>query len=540
MLNNIYILRKVVEELQQFIGCKILDCYTNRLGILHFDIFDGKNLFVLNISLISEFEAIFLTNYKNKQKKNVYRQFPSILGEVIQQLEIEPNNRLIKIELINKILYIQIFGKSQNNAILTDKSDYIIDAHKNRRELISTKLQLPQPFIKSISEFPKDTKIIKAVSGSKFLFGRILANELLNRLKIDPNLSLSDFQNVELERLELESKKFAEEIQSSNHYYILQNSENNKILSPIKLFNFPVIIEQHSDLFSLTRRVFSDRITQYRFEKLYKTLIDIDEKYLQKYSSKLRRYQEIPNLLKIIEQYQKYTELLYSVPNLKQRGQENIEITDFEGNPVHIPLDAKFTIIENIEKYYVKIKKIKRDIQIIEKNHYSIIDEYNYHNRRLNKLKAINNYIDLKNFYKENLNFYKKSMQNIPKEISEKFRKFEISPTAILYVGKDSKNNDELTFGFGKPNDYWFHLRGGSGSHCILKFNGEGKPPKEVIEKSASIAAYYSSQRNGGYVPVIFTQRKYVRKPKGANPGSVVVAKEEVIMVEPRSYDEIK
>lgn len=540
MLNNIYILRKVVEELQQFIGCKILDCYTNNLGVLHFDIFDGENLFVLNISLIPEFEAIFSVSNKNKQKKNIFRQFPSMLGEVIQQIEIEPNNRLIKFKLINKNLIIQIFGKSQNNAILTDKSYFIIDALKNKRELISSQLQLQQPFIKSISEFPKDNKIIKAVSGSKFLFGRIFANELLNRLKIDPNLSLSDFQNIELERLELESKKFAEEIQSSNHYYILQNSEGNKILSPIKLINYPVIIEHSSNLFLLARRVFSDRISQYRFEKLYKTLIDIDEKYLKKYSSKLRRYQEIPNLLKIIEQYQKYTELLYTISNLKHRGLEKIEITDFEGNTIVIPLDAKFTIIENIEKYYVKIKKIKRDIQIIEKNHNSIIDEYNYHYRRFNKLKAINNYIELKNFYKENLNFYKKSMQNIPKEISEKFRKFEISPTAILYVGKDSKNNDELTFGFGKPNDYWFHLRGGSGSHCILKYNGEGKPPKDVLEKSASIAAYYSSQRNGGYVPVIYTQRKYVRKPKGANPGSVVVAKEEVIMVEPRSYDEIK
>ena len=131
-------------------------------------------------------------------------------------------------------------------------------------------------------------------------------------------------------------------------------------------------------------------------------------------------------------------------------------------------------------------------------------------------------------------------MQNIPKEISEKFRKFEISTNATLYVGKDSKNNDELTFGLGKPNDYWFHLRGGSGSHCILKYSGEGKPHKELIEKSASIAAYYSSQRNGGFVPVIYTQKKYVRKPKGANPGSVVVAKEEVIMVEPKSYEEIK
>ena len=60
------------------------------------------------------------------------------------------------------------------------------------------------------------------------------------------------------------------------------------------------------------------------------------------------------------------------------------------------------------------------------------------------------------------------------------------------------------------------------------------KPSKQIIQKAASISAYYSGARNAKYTPVAYTFKKYVRKPKGANPGSVVLAKEEVIMAEPK------
>lgn len=540
MLNNIYILRKVVEEMQQFVGCKIVDCYSDNQGILHFDIYDGDCLFNITISLITNFEAIFVTKSGNKSKRNMFKQFNSILGEVIQKIEIVPQNRILKFELINKNLYIQIFGKSQNNAILTNKSESIIDCLRNRKELIDSKYAVLSQSLKEISDFPENFKLLKAISGSKFLFGKDLSNELLFRLSIDTATTLSELSSQDLENIENGAELLSREIEQSQIYYYSHNEDNSRILSPVKLNKYPFTIEESSSLFLLIRKVFSDRISQFRFDRLLKTLKNIDEKIIKKYEAKVKRFHEIPKLLKIIEQYQHFTDLLYTIQNLKQKGLEKIQITDFEGNNIDIPLDAKMTIIQNIEKYYLKIKKIKRDISIIEKNHNAIKDEYNIHNQRFQKLITIDKYIDLKKFYKQNLIFYKKSMQNIPKEISEKFRKFEISANATLYVGKDSKNNDELTFGLGKPNDYWFHLRGGSGSHCILKYSGEGKPPKEVLEKSASIAAYYSSQRNGGFVPVIYTQKKYVRKPKGANPGSVVVAKEEVIMVEPKSYDDVK
>lgn len=60
-----------------------------------------------------------------------------------------------------------------------------------------------------------------------------------------------------------------------------------------------------------------------------------------------------------------------------------------------------------------------------------------------------------------------------------------------------------------------------------------GTIPKEILERAAAITAYYSQARNASYVPVVYTQRKYIRKPKGANIGAVTIEREQTIIVKP-------
>jgi predicted ribosome quality control (RQC) complex YloA/Tae2 family protein len=74
-----------------------------------------------------------------------------------------------------------------------------------------------------------------------------------------------------------------------------------------------------------------------------------------------------------------------------------------------------------------------------------------------------------------------------------------------------------------------------SGSHGIIKNNSSKYPPKHIIEEAAEICAYFSQSRNAKYVPVIYTFKKNVTKPKGAAKGAVRVNKEEVILVSPKS-----
>ena len=119
------------------------------------------------------------------------------------------------------------------------------------------------------------------------------------------------------------------------------------------------------------------------------------------------------------------------------------------------------------------------------------------------------------------------------------FRIFAVDGGCEVWAGKSSKINDQLTLKYAKPNDLWFHARGAAGSHVVLKVNtGQGEPSKKAKEQAASIAAYYSKMKNAKMVPIAMTEKKYVRKPKGAAPGSVTIEREKVIFAEPALPEE--
>lgn len=539
MFINLYILKKVVQNLQnKLIGSKILSIYIDQNKLINFQFYDGVNIIHLKVSIIPEHEAIFVEKVERKTKKSI-NIFKNLLGEVVQQIELIPYSRIVCLDLINYKLFFQLFGKSQNNIFITDLNLNILNSIKNKKEYLNKSYEIEQPKLIDWKNFPEHTKLLQALSRSKYFLGKYFAREILYRLNIDFETNIGKLSENSITLIDQQINNLIEEIETSEKFYILGNTEKERLLSPIKLVEYPLVVYETNDFFAALTREFYHRIGLYKFKKLHQQLLNIDRNILDKYERKLQKFHEIPKLQELVNQYTKFAELLYTYPNLKQKGIKTLTLQDYNGEFIDIPLDEKLTVIQNIEKYYSKAKKINQDILFTENKYNVIVDEYNTVKQRFEKLKIIDNYTDLKRFYKQHSQIYKPKMLNISKEPTEKFRKFQLSENAVLYVGKDARNNDELTFGFAKPNDYWFHLRGGSGSHCVLKYDGS-KPPKEIIEKAASIAAYYSSQKNAGFVPVIFTQRKFIRKPKGANPGTVVVSREEVIMVEPRSYDEIK
>jgi len=116
-----------------------------------------------------------------------------------------------------------------------------------------------------------------------------------------------------------------------------------------------------------------------------------------------------------------------------------------------------------------------------------------------------------------------------------RFRIFPIKGGFEVWVGKDSTANDLLTFKYSEQNDLWFHIRGSSGSHTVLKVpeDLDGPIPKEIIKTAAEICAFYSKAKNAKIVPVAYTKAKHVQKYKGAESGSVVIKGEKVIKVNP-------
>jgi len=102
-----------------------------------------------------------------------------------------------------------------------------------------------------------------------------------------------------------------------------------------------------------------------------------------------------------------------------------------------------------------------------------------------------------------------------------------------VLAGRTEADNDRLSLRIARPDDWWFHVRGQSGSHVVLQGPAGESPGREALRAAAAVAAYHSKARAGGLVAVSCTQARFVSKPRGARPGTVQIRRETVLRVRP-------
>ncbi len=103
----------------------------------------------------------------------------------------------------------------------------------------------------------------------------------------------------------------------------------------------------------------------------------------------------------------------------------------------------------------------------------------------------------------------------------------------LILVGRNSRQNEEVTFRRAAPDDLWLHVRGAPGAHVVVKTGGR-EVPEATLRQAARLAAYYSQARGSTDVDVDYTERRYVRPIKGAGPGLVTCSHEKTVRVAPR------
>ncbi|NKB67302.1 MAG: DUF814 domain-containing protein [Candidatus Latescibacteria bacterium] len=114
-------------------------------------------------------------------------------------------------------------------------------------------------------------------------------------------------------------------------------------------------------------------------------------------------------------------------------------------------------------------------------------------------------------------------------------RRYLTSNGWSVWAGRNNKENDILTHKMAAQNDWWFHAHGYPGSHVVLRRQGRREEPSgRTLEEAASLAAYWSKGRTANKVPVVYTQVKYVTKPRGGAPGLATLKREKTIMVRPQ------
>lgn len=114
-------------------------------------------------------------------------------------------------------------------------------------------------------------------------------------------------------------------------------------------------------------------------------------------------------------------------------------------------------------------------------------------------------------------------------------RRFTSREGYAIWVGRNSRQNDHVTFDLAGPDDLWLHARGWPGAHVVIRSGGRAVSDA-TVQQAASLAAYYSKAQNEGRVDVIVAERRRVRRAPGRpHPGMVTVEGERVVRVRPAS-----
>jgi hypothetical protein len=238
-------------------------------------------------------------------------------------------------------------------------------------------------------------------------------------------------------------------------------------------------------------------------------------------------------------QVRREAELLAAYQSQIRAGSSEAELPDpyEQGILKKIEIDPSRSIHDQIKRRFKRAAKMKRSLSLLGRRIETVSREIKNLEEKCGAVVRSSNITHalktIEEILKEN---------NIPSRVKTAtavdktggYRKFDIDSTWFVLVGRNNKENDELTFHASAPGDYWFHAQNVPGSHIILKARGgKTKPPMKILHAAAAIAAHFSKARHSSIVPVIYTLRKYVRKPRKAPPGKVTCTREKTVFVEP-------
>ncbi len=234
--------------------------------------------------------------------------------------------------------------------------------------------------------------------------------------------------------------------------------------------------------------------------------------------------------------YARYGELLKANLGALKKGQESVSVIDYfdEALPyVTIPLDPVKSPRGNMDDYFRKYRKheaaqrelqprlaeAERDLGALRQELTSI--EHGAWQPPATPTPTLQRTQDRHN-----------PLAASPRhERRGPFRRFVSADGLPIFVGRNARENDELTFGLAKSDDLWLHARGTSGSHVVVRLEKGKDPPHDTLRDAATLALLYSDLKKSGKGEVIYTRRKWVKKAKGQAPGAVSVTQERSIHV---------
>ena len=546
MQTSLHILSLATELRQNIIGSKIISTEFYRKERAAYIFFKGeKNKMALGFVYHPHGNGTFLVPASKIELETREKPWPffGIEAAVIENVEQVESDRIIKISyvIVNKKgqMIIEAMGVNGNIWNLDEAGCITATLRKrsySEKELYSPPLKIegmnPSEItvvkIKELRANNPDKPIWQILEKNILGFNKTLAREVIYRSTED-----------NWESLAVSIKEIGDRFRNAEKGYLYQIAGKVEVY-PFKLSHIDQQPEKFKSL-SLAVMHLSD-LKQIQTEEAdeEKTILQAIKKEIKKLS---KRIENIENDLKEAEDFEKFKhwgELLKINYDRIKKGMTEIVLEDVispDQNEIVITLDNKMSPVDNIEHYFKKYRKGREGLDILKRRLEITYQE---------KINLENIYSELENNFENAINQYKSDIADLlPRTVSTEeiavrlpYRKYTLTTGLTILVGKDGADNDRTTFEFAKPYELWFHAAQCPGSHVVIKYpNKSFEPSKNEITETAAIAAWFSKARNDTAVPVNYTHRKYVHKPRKAKPGLVTVDRVKSVMVEPRKPD---
>ena len=220
------------------------------------------------------------------------------------------------------------------------------------------------------------------------------------------------------------------------------------------------------------------------------------------------------------------------------KGQTIVQCEDFydeEMKVIDIPISPILSPQQNAARFYKDYTRMKnaekeltKQIELGENELYylkSVLEELN-RAQTDGELEAVKQELQEGGYIRADAGKKKMKQGKVPP------MRFESTDGYPIYVGRNNKQNEELTFKLARKDDIWCHASKVHGSHVIISCGGT-TPPDDTITQAAQLAAYYSETSGGQNIPVDVTPVKQVKKILGGKPGMVIYHTYKTVIANP-------
>lgn len=407
--------------------------------------------------------------------------------------------------------------------------------------------------------------------------------EVLVQSGLSEDLVINECGQYEFQQIWLTLRKIREMLATGGFIPTLvrDSARQAQAFSALDLEQYHPLPKEHDTMNRILDRYFSERQYLESFRQQKHHLGQVVDAELSRLEKKLALQDEVLVDAQEAETYKLYGELLTAHMHLLHKGMASIAVTNYydpEGGKIDIPLDPQLTPSQQVQYFYKKYTKAKNSAHIAREHREKILEELRYLESvrsSIDQATSREELIEIKielgeegyikgvakgaakgakntgngaakaapkgGFYKAAKRGTKGAAGGAAKRDSKGgapaetpvLMEFRISGGLTVLVGKNNRQNDYLTLKVARPEDLWLHVKDLPGSHVIIRSQGQGEIPEAALREAAQLAAYFSQARHSGQVPVDYTLRKHVRKPRGAKPGMVIYDQQKTLYVTP-------